>query len=115
MKARADGAGGLLHGNEQAAAFAADAKEENVCGLLPHFCAELGGVFDGFSVHFVNDVAGLESGFGSSAAFLDFGDNDAFNIRRQLEVLPNLRREVGAADPDFGLDVFLHVSGFLLD
>ena len=54
------------------------------------------GVLDRMPVDFLDDVALLETGFGSGRVGLDLGDDHTFNVLRDLELLPGLLEKKGS-------------------
>ena len=86
----------LVHNDVVAAAIAPDAEQGHlVLHMLGHPHGFLG-VLDRMPVDFLDDVALLETGFGSGRVGLDLGDDHTFNVLRDLELLPGLLEKKGS-------------------
>ena len=81
-----------------AAAVAPDAQEGHfVLRVLGQAHGFVGGL-DGVTVDLLDDVALLEAGFGGGRVGLDFGDDYAFDVVGELELLPGLLVQVADGD-----------------
>ena len=81
-------------------AFPAHEKQQRILAAFCKLRPEFRDIANRLPIDLLDDVAGHQASFRRGASVLDFSDDDAFGICRQVQLRGDIRGDVGNADAE---------------